>query len=247
MSVAFPLTLGVALVIGVVWDYANATQANTPLTFIAFALLVAAVVVTGLAYVRLLRVQRDASQTALTPDPRTKSKRTKSAGATLAIVLSVVGGIALSTFPKILGEATGGDNALAPYSAAVLLSIAALVSSPFFVLFFTTFPVVSTAGMPSGYLAGSARQHLMGVAGGIVWGAGMLTSLIAAVAPRDAQPSVLIQYMLSNGALVVAAAWGLLAWQEFRGGGDRLRILAAGMMVLFLAGLGMAAYAFAPK
>ena len=29
MSVAFPLTLGVALVIGAVWDFANATQANT--------------------------------------------------------------------------------------------------------------------------------------------------------------------------------------------------------------------------
>ena len=33
MSVAFALTLGVALAIGAVWDFANATQANTTLTF----------------------------------------------------------------------------------------------------------------------------------------------------------------------------------------------------------------------
>jgi glucose uptake protein len=247
MSVAFPLTLGVALVIGVVWDFANATQANMPLTFMGVALLVAAVILAGLAYVRLLRIQREAAQKALTPDPRTKSKRVKSAGPALVFVLSVVGGIALSAFPKILGEATGGDNGLAPYSAMLLLSVAALISSPFFVLFFMTFPVVSTAGMPSGYLAGSGKQHLLGLAGGILLGVGMLTGLMATVAPQEAQPSALIQYALNNGALLVAAAWGLLAWQEFRGGGDRVRMLAAGMLVLFLAGLGLVAYAFFPK
>ena len=75
----------------------------------------------------------------------------------------------------------------------------------------------------------------------------MLTSLMTAGAPRNVQPSALIQYVLSNGALVVAAAWGLLAWREFRGGGDRVRMLATGMMVLFLAGLGLVAYAFSPK
>jgi glucose uptake protein len=247
MGVAFPLALGVALVIGAIWDYADAAQANTPMTFIGIALLAGAVVVTVLTYLRLLRVRREAAQKALTPDPRTKSKRQKPAGAALVIILSVVGGIALSVFPKLLGEATGGDNALAPYSAMVLLSVAALLSSPFFVLFFTTFPVVSTAGMPSGYLAGSGKQHLLGLAGGALWGAGVLTALMTAVAPRSVQPSALIQYVLSNGALLVAAAWGLLAWQEFRGGGDRVRMLAIGMMVLFLAGLGLVAYAFSSK
>ena len=60
-------------------------------------------------------------------------------------------------------------------------------------------------------------------------------------------PARLIQYVLSNGALLVAAAWGLLAWHEFRGAGDRVRMLAIGMMVLFLAGLGLVAFAFSPK
>jgi len=247
MSVAFPLTLGVALVIGAIWDFANATQANTPLTFIGVALLAGAVVVSVVTYMRLLRVRREVAQKALTPDPRIKSKRQKSAGATLVIILSVVGGIALSTFPKLLDEATSGDNALAPYSAVMLLSVAALLSSPFFVLFFTTFPVVSATGMPPGYLAGSGKQHLMGLAGGIVWGTGMLTGLMTTGAPRILQPSTLIQYVLSNGALVVAAAWGLLAWRELRGGGDRVRMLATGMMVLFLAGLGLVAFAFSQK
>lgn len=248
MSVAFPLTLGVALIIGAVWDFTSLTQANTTSTFIGVALLLAGVIVTGLAYVQLLRVRREAAQKALTPDPRIKPKRTRPApGAALPIILSVVGGIALSTFPKILGEATGGDNPVAPYPAVLLLSVAALLSSPFFVLFFITFPVVRTTGAPDSYLSGTAKQHLMGVTGGIVWGAGMLAALLAAAAPQDAQPGALVQYVLNHGALLVAAAWGLLAWREFHGGGERPGMLAAGMVVLFLAGLGMVAFSFSPK
>jgi glucose uptake protein len=247
MSVAFALSLGVALVIGGVWDFVNTTQANMPLTFMGVALLAGGVVVTALTYIRLLRVRREAAQKALTPDPRAKTKRPKPAGAGLVIVLSVVSGIALSVFPKVLGEATIGDGNIAPYPALLLLAVAALVSSPFFVLFFTTFPVSSTAGMPAGYLGGSGKQHLMGIAGGMVWGAGILTSLMVAGAPANLHPSFLVQYALNSGAVLVAVAWGLLAWNEFRGGGDRVRMLSIGMVVLLLAGVGLVAFALSPK
>jgi hypothetical protein len=53
----------------------------------------------------------------------------------------------------------------------------------------------------------------------------------------------LIQYGLSHGALVVAAGWGLLAWHEFRGTNDRIRMLVTGALVLFLSGLGLIAFA----
>jgi len=246
MGIAFPLTLGVALAIGAAWDFVTIAQANVPLTFIGIALVLGGVVVAALTYVRLLQVRREAAQTALTPDPRTKSKRAKSPGAALAIILSVVGGIVLSLVPRLLGRATG-DGGLAPYPALVLISVAAVLSSPFFVLFFATFPVTGAAAMPSGYLAGSAKQHLMGLAGGVVWGAGLLTSLIVAGAPSTAQPSALIQYILSNAAPLVAIAWGLLIWRELREGDHRVQMLAAGMVVLFLAGLGMVAFALSTK
>lgn len=243
MSIAFPLTLGVALAIGAVWDFVDAAQANTPLTFMGTTLLAAGVIVAGLAYRRILKVQRDAAIAALTPDPRVKSKRPKQASSSLVLILSAVGGIALSAFPRILGEATFGENGVAPYSALLLLAGAAVVSSPFFVLFFTTFPVTSTAGAPKGYLAGSGKQHVLGLAGGALWAAGLLTGLLTAAAPRDAQPSALAQYILGNAAVVIAAAWGLIAWKEIRTSGDRVRMLAIGMLVLLLAGLGLVAFA----
>ena len=80
-----------------------------------------------------------------------------------------------------------------------------------------------------------------------MWGAGLLTSLIVAGAPSTAQPSGLVQYVLGNAAPVVAIAWGLLVWREFRESDHRVQMLAAGMVVLFLAGLAMVAFALFPK
>jgi glucose uptake protein len=245
--VAFPLALGVALVIGTVWDFATAAQGSAALTWGGAGLLLAAVVVIALAHVWRLQHQKVAGETALRPDPRVKTKRAKAPGGALAIIFAITGGIALSAFPRILAQGTSGENGMAPYSAFLLLGVSALLTSPFFVLFFTTFPLAGTAGSPGSYFAGSKKQHLQGVAGGILWGAGMLTGLLTAQAPRDTQPSAWIQYVLNNGALLVAAAWGLLAWREFRDAGHRANMLAAGMVVLFLAGLGVLGFALSQK
>jgi glucose uptake protein len=246
MSVAFPVALGVALVIGTVWDFTSATQASWVLVAGGIVLLLAAVVTIALAYAWRIDDQRQAAQTPLRPDPRVKSPRARQAGAALGIALAVVGGIALSVFPRLLAEATfGGENGLAPYSAVLLLSISALLSSPFFVIFFITFPVTGVAASAGSYLSGNVTQHLLGVTGGILWTAGMLSGLLARAAPSPMQPNPLIQYGMSHGELLVAAAWGLFAWHEFRGASDRVRMLIAGMLVLFVGGLGLVAFAFA--
>ena len=251
MSVAFPLSLGVALVIGTVWDLAIAAQPNMGLTLAGVVLLLAGVTVIALAHAWRLRDQRQAAQTPLQPDPRVKTKRAKSPGAALAIILAIVGGIALSTFPRILDGATSDQNGLAPYSAVLLLAVSTFLSAPFFVLFFITFPVSGAAGSLRGYLDGTKTQHLLGVAGGILWATGMLCGLLMASAPRDAQPGAPVQYalnhMLSGGALLVAAFWGLLAWREFRGANYRVDMLVAGMLVLLLGGIAVVAFAFSSK
>jgi glucose uptake protein len=247
MSVAFPLTLGVALVIGTVWDFAYAAEASRTLTLSGVILLLGAVIVIALAHVWRSQEQQEAAQTAVRADPRLKPKRAKSPGAALAIILAIFGGIVLGAFPQVLAQATSEENGLSPYSAVLFLAVGAFVTAPFFVLFFTTFPVAGAAGSPRGYLGGSKKQHLMGVTGGILWGAGMLSSLLMAAGPREAPPGALIQYVLSHGAVLVAAAWGLLAWREFRGASYRVHMLVAGMLVLLLAGLGVAAFAFSPK
>jgi glucose uptake protein len=187
-------------------------------------LFLAAVVSIALAHSWRLESQRQAAQTPLRPDPRVKTARAKQPGATLAIALALVSGIALSIFPRVLSEATSGENGLAPYSAVLLLSITALLSSPFYVLFFITFPITAASASGGNYLSGNVKQHLLGIGGGLLWTVGMLSALLAAGAPS-------------------AAAWGLLAWHEFRGANDRVRMMVTGTLVLFLSGLGLMAFA----
>jgi glucose uptake protein len=244
MSVAFPIALGVALAIGTAWDFFAGAQASGVLIAGGILLLLAAVVSVVLAYRWRIQDERQAAQTPLRPDPRVKSSRAKQTGGALAIVLAVFGGIALALFPAVLVQATGGENGLAPYSSVLLLSVSALLTAPFFVLFFITFPVATAPGTPAGYFGGNKKQHLMGIVGGFLWTAGMLSGLLVAGATAAAQANPLIQFVLSHAAAVVAAAWGLLAWHEFRGSGDRVRMLVAGMLVLFLCGLGVVAFAF---
>jgi len=248
MSVAFPLALGVGLVIGTTWDAVSTTPTSWVLVAGGIVLFLAAVVCIALAHSWRLDSQQQAAQTALRPDPRVKSARARQPGAALAIILAIVAGIALSIFPRVLSQATFAENGLAPYSTVLLLSISALLSSPFFVLFFITFPITASAASGGGYFSGSAKQHLLGLAGGLLWTAGMLSTLLVAGAPATEQPNPLIQYVLSHGALLVAAAWGLLAWHEFRGTNERVRMLVTGTLVLFLSGLGVMAFAFSgPK
>ena len=243
MSVAFPIALGVALLIGMAWDFTSVTQMSWVPISGGVVLLLAAVVSIAMAYIWRLHDQRQAAQAPLRADPRVKSPRTRQASGALAIVLASVGGIALGMFPQVLSQATSGENGLAPYSAVLLLSISALLSAPFFVHFFITFPIAG-AGSAGSYLAGNTKQHLLGFTGGILWSVGLLAGLLTATAPSTARPNPLIQYGLDHGALLVAAAWGLLAWQEFRGASDRVRMLLTGGLVLFLGGLGVVAFAF---
>ncbi len=91
------------------------------------------------------------------------------------------------------------------------------------------------AGGPSvgmeGYYQAPARHHLLGIAGGVQWAAGMVFNTIAA-----GKVSVAVSYALGTGATLVAALWGVLVWKEFRGAAKSYGFLA-GMFVTFLAGI----------
>ncbi len=249
MSVAFPLTLGVALAVGTVWDVAT-PGANLALMLLGIALFLAAVAVAALAHIWRRQDQQAANETALRPDPRLKPKRARGPSATLPIILAVAGGIVLGFLPQILGQATSGENGMAPYGAGLLLAIGAFFSAPVFLLFFATFPIAGAPATARGYLDGSKKQHLLGIAGGLVWTAGLLGTLMVP-GPVAGQFSSAAQYLLghalSPAALLIAAAWGLLVWREFGGTTTRVHMLIAAMLVLFLAGFGVLGFGFPGK
>ena len=67
----------------------------------------------------------------------------------------------------------------------------------------------------------------------------MTLSNFAVSSAPDAHVGPAISYALGQGATLVSALWGLLVWREFAGATFGVKMLLLGMIVLFLAGLGM--------
>ncbi len=64
---------------------------------------------------------------------------------------------------------------------------------------------------PVEYFGGSFQDHFWGIVGGMIWAVGMTFSIIAMGVAGPA-----ISYGLGQGATMVAAAWGVFVWREFR-------------------------------
>jgi glucose uptake protein len=239
MAVAFPISIGLALVIGTVWSYILNPQGNPTLLFSGALLVVIAIVVDAFAYSGYLDAKKEAAVEALNADPRAKKKAAREPGAARGIVLSVISGILMGTFYPMVEIAKAGEIGVAPYGVGLLFGAGVLASSLLYLPFFMNFPVNGDPIELSGYFKGSGRQHLLGLFGGILWMAGALCNFTAASAPATVQVGPAISYALGQGATLVSALWGLLVWHEFQGANERVKMLIVVMLVLFVAGLGM--------
>ena len=195
MAVAFPVGIGLALVIGTVVSYSRQPKGNPLTLFIGVAFVVFAMLMSPLAYARL---------------PRSPSgNRLK------GLLFALVAGALMGFFyPQLLKSLSPGFNSdpiqpglLTPYTALFFFSIGLLLSN---IVVNSIF--MKTAGQTySGYFAGTARLHLLGILGGAIW---MLALSLNIIASGIAGPAV--SYALGQGATLVAAIWGVVIWKEFR-------------------------------
>ena len=222
MAVAFPVGIGLALVIGVVWNYILRPAGNPILLFSGALLVVLAILVDALAY-------RTHGATAGTG---TKSFSVK------GLILSLVSGVLMGSFYPLVAMSTEGEIGLGPYTVGVIFSIGVLLSTFVFNLYFMNLPVQGEPVPLMAYFRGTVRNHALGLLGGIVWCAGAIMNFAAAAAPPEVNVGPAISYALGQGATMISALWGLLVWKEFRGATARVRMLLTIMLVLFAAGLG---------
>lgn len=239
MAVAFPISIGLALVIGTVWSYALNPQGNPTLLFGGALLVVLAIIVDAFAYSGYIDQKKTEAIAALNEDPRIRKKLARAPGAARGIVLSVVSGILMGMFYPMVEVAKAGEIGVAPYGIGLLFGGGVLLSSLLYLPFFMNFPVEGEPVELSGYFLGTGKQHLLGLLGGIVWMAGALFNFTAASSPASVQVGPAISYALGQGATLVSALWGLLVWREFKGANERVKMLIVVMLVLFVAGLGM--------
>ena len=223
MSVAFPLGVGLALVLGVIINYMGAPKGDPMLLFVGVALIVVAIICNGIASGRMSKGG----------DAGASNRK--------GIILSMVAGVLMSFFYRFVAAAMDLDNfeqptagMLTPYSAIFVFSIGVLLSNFVFNTLVMRRPFVGEAVSYKEYFKGSLSTHLVGVLGGAIWCLGTAFSYIAA-----GKAGAAISYALGQGAPMIAAAWGVFIWKEFKGSDSKTNSLLTIMFLFFIAGLAM--------
>jgi glucose uptake protein len=243
MAVAFPVALGISIVVGTVVNFAVHRSGAVTFLLLGSGLLVGAVVAAVMAYRHLLILRHEEIARA------GKAKSTRRPASWKAIVLAAVGGVLLGSFAPLIEGARAGEIGMGPYSLALLFAVGVTASTLMFNLFFMNLPVEGEPLEIPHYFRGAWKNHLLGLAGGALWSVGLVAAFVASAAPEQARPGPSLVNALSQSAALLAAAWGLVLWKEFRGADGRVKVLEALALLLFAGGVGLLAVAplFAAK
>jgi glucose uptake protein len=225
LAVAFPVGIGLALIVGAVSSYLVRPAANPLLLFGGVALVTVAIILDAGAYRR-----REAKARATT---------------TRGIVLSLVAGVLMGTFYPLVAAALRGAPgvpAVGPYAVSFFFAIGVLLSTIPANLLLMAKPLDGKPPVKgSGYMAAPVSWHLAGLLGGAIWSTGAVFNFVASGA-NLVGPAV--SYSIGQGATMVSACWGVFVWHEFAGAPASAKRLLLFMFLFFA--LGLIAVALAP-
>jgi glucose uptake protein len=220
LAVAFPIGIGLALIIGVVLNYILQPAANPVMLFVGVTLVVLAIVVDAMAY----RSRETGSESV--------PKR--------GIFISLLCGVLMGVFYPFLTKAMQGDGAFNAYTVVPYFAVGvALCALPMNYAMMRK-PFTGTPVAFSDYASARPSWHLWGILGGAIWCAGLSANLISS---RAQMVGPAVSYAIGQGATMVSAAWGVFIWREFQNSPKRTNVLIALMFLLFILGLGLIALA----
>jgi glucose uptake protein len=222
LAVAFPIGIGLALVVGVLLNFALQPKGNPLLLFGGVTLVVLAIIFDALAYRN-----------------REREKRTMTSR---GIRISIACGILMGIFYPLVVKAKSGPASLGPYAVALFFCLGAgLCAIPVNYLFMKK-PLTGAAPVDMGqYVTAKTSFHVWGILGGAIWCTGLLFNLLASSA-NLVGPA--ISYAIGQGATMVSAIWGVFIWREFVAAPPESRKYIPLMFAFFI--LGLAAIAIAP-
>ena len=172
LAVAFPIGIGLALVVGVILNYLLQPKGNVLLLFGGVALVMLAIFLDATAYRR-----REAERRAV-------SSR--------GIQLSIACGILMGIFYPLVTKAVSGPASLGPYSVAFFFALGtALCAIPVNYLFMRRPLTGSTPVNMGQYFSSKGSWHFWGVIGGMIWCTGAVFQL-RRIARSDRRPGNLL-------------------------------------------------------
>jgi glucose uptake protein len=219
LAIAFPISIGIAVVEGVVLSYALQPKGNAWYLASGVALAIAAIIFDAMAYSSLRGAGRQVSKK--------------------GIMVNVVSGLLMGAFAPFVTKAMTAGHPLTPYSVASLFSVGAFICCFFVNIYFMRHPLVGDPVDFSGYWSARSRDHALGLAGGIVWGLGSSFNFVAA-----SFVGVAISYAIGQSSPMIAALWGVLAWKEFAGATGKAWVYLALMFIFYLGAVTVIAMAY---
>jgi len=229
LAVAFPVGIGLALIVGAVSSYLVRPAGNPLLLFGGVALVTVAIILDARAY-------------------RTREgvgKAKARAATTRGIVLSLSAGLLMGTFYPLVAAALRGAPgvpAVGPYAVSLFFALGVLLSTVPANLYLMVKPLDGKPRVAgSGYWLAPFRFHIAGLLGGMIWSTGAVANFVASGA-HLVGPAV--SYSIGQGATMVSACWGVFVWREFAGAPAAANRLLAWMFLFFA--LGLVAVALAP-
>ena len=224
LAVAFPVGIGLALVIGAISNYVIKPEGNPLLLFGGVALVAVAIVLDAMAY----------------------RKREATAKATTArgLIISLAAGVLMGGFYPFVAKSLNGVPGApspGPYAVSVFFAIGLLISN---IPANWLLMIKPLDGKPrvngADYFRAPIGWHLAGILGGAIWCVGGVSNFVASGA-HLVGPA--FSYTIGQGATMVSACWGVFVWREFAGAPRSARILLVFMFLVFLLGLGSVAVA----
>jgi glucose uptake protein len=221
LAVAFPVGIGLALVVGAVSSYLVSPAANPLLLFGGVALVAVAIVLDAAAYRK-----REGSAKATT---------------TRGIVLSLVAGLLMGSFYPLVAHAMRGAESPGPYAIAFFFAIGVLLSTVPANLLLMARPLDGKPPVDGAdYWRAPFGWHIAGVLGGAIWCTGAVANFVASGA-HLVGPAV--SYSIGQGATMISACWGVFVWHEFADAPRSAKMLLFLMFIFFALGLGAVALA----
>ena len=218
LAVAFPISIGIALVVGVILSYALEPKGNALFLALGVACALVAVILDGKAYGSLASTGRTVSRK--------------------SIIVCIVSGVLMSLWNPLVAYSATRGTPLTPYSSIVFLTLGALLSCFIWNIYFMKRPLVGPPVSFAGFFSGPPSGHLLGLLGGVIWGVGTVFNVVAGKVTGFA-----IAYAVGQSAPMVAALWGVLAWKEFAGSGSRAKMYLALMFVFYVIAILLVAHA----
>ncbi len=221
LAVAFPIGIGLALVIGSILNYLVTPAGNPLYLFGGIAMVCTAIVLDAMAYRKL------SGNVQVT---------------TKGIVLSLLAGIFMGIFYPFIAKAMKGSGHLGPYAVMFVFALGILISNLPMNYALMRRPITGAPAVSmSEYFAARGGLHVWGVLGGVIWAVGTVSNFVASYAQMVGPAT---SYALGQGATMVSALWGVFMWKEFRGAGPSATRLLTLMFVFFI--IGLAGVALAP-